>query len=162
MCACVRMCVWVSSEAQGTQQCVSCVREGRCTLRDAVDCSKCLAQLHLCISCWWHCWWWCYSWCLWWGHSWQWCWQPLVIVVRPWGHGAGSVAGIHVVCSCWWGKGIAPKVDEYHNSHNKGCYLLCPWLANSASLGGKFHTRLHVSLSPHHPLIRYTHCTPHL
>ena len=23
------------------------------------------------------------------------------IVVGPWGHGAGSVAGIHVVCSCW-------------------------------------------------------------
>ena len=27
--------------------------------------------------------------------------QLLVIVVGPWGHGAGSDAGIHVVCSCW-------------------------------------------------------------
>ena len=33
-------------------------------------------------------------------------------------------------------------MDEYHNSHNKGCYLLCPWLANSESLGGKFHTSM--------------------
>ena len=42
-------------------------------------------------------------------------------------------------------------MDEYHNLRNKGCYLLCPWLTNNESLGDKFHTRPHVSLSPHSP-----------
>ena len=58
----------------------------------------------------------------------------LVIVVGPW-----------VLVRSMWSAAVG-EVKE---------------LPHSERLEGKFHTLLHVSLSPHHPLIRFTHCTPY-
>ena len=47
-------------------------------------------------------------------------------------------------------------MDEYHNSHNKDCYLLCPWLANSESLGGKLRVSFILSSMCLFPLITHS------